>query len=122
MTTTPAVQLLEVRVSVPDAAAAQHLAKELVGRHLAACVQILGPMTSIYTWKADVHQAQEWLLLVKTTASAFDEVAAVVVELHRYEVPEILAVPITHTLESYGAWVVDNSTGATAREGEDPLG
>lgn len=88
---------------------------------MAACVHLLGPMTSIYTWKGDVHQTQEWLLLVKTTASAFDEVAEVVVELHRYDVPEIQAVPISHALESYGAWVVDNSSGAAGRGGADPF-
>lgn len=103
--------LVEVHVSVPDADSAQRIASDLVARQLAACVQVLGPMASVYTWKGEVHQAQEWLLLVKTTAEAFPRVTEVVVQQHRYDVPEVVAVPITHALSEYASWVRKNSDG-----------
>lgn len=100
--------LLEVRVSMPSADTAHTLATELVGRGLAACVQCLGPMTSVYTWEGETEQATEWLLLAKTTAERFEELSAVVAERHPYETPEVVAVPITHALAAYGAWVQDS--------------
>lgn len=103
--------LVEAHVSVPDADSAQRIASDLVARQLAACVQVLGPMASVYTWKGEVHQAQEWLLLVKTTAEAFPRVAEVVAHQHRYDVPEIIAVPVTHALSEYATWVRNNSDG-----------
>lgn len=104
--------LVEARVAVPDADSAQRIANGLVGRRLAACVQVLGPMTSVYTWKGEVHQAQEWLLLVKTTADAFPDVAETIVQQHRYDVPEVIAVPVSHALSEYASWVRNNSSGA----------
>ncbi len=103
--------LVEAHVSVPDADSAQRIASDLVARQLAACVQVLGPMASVYSWKGEVHQAQEWLLLVKTTADAFPRVAEVVAQQHRYDVPEVVAVPVTHALAEYATWVRNNSDG-----------
>lgn len=108
-TTGPA--LVEVRVSVPDSEAARAIAEDLVARRLAACVQVLGPMASIYAWQDEVHRSQEWLLLVKTTCSSFAEVARVVTGRHPYDVPEIVATPITHALAEYAAWVRKGSLG-----------
>lgn len=99
--------LIEIHISIPDADAAHALAKDIIGKHLAASVQCLGPMTSVYSWKGDVHQATEWLLLVKTTAEMFQAVSDLVTESHRYDIPEIIAVPVSHALGSYGAWVRD---------------
>ena len=108
--------LIEVRVSVPDAESAQRIASDLVARQLAACVQVLGPMASVYSWKGDVHRSQEWLLLIKSTVDAFPQVAAAVRQQHRYDVPEIMAVPVTHALAEYAAWVRDHSDGIDDRE------
>lgn len=96
---------MEIRVTVAEAAAAQHLAQRLVQRRLAACVQVLGPITSVYSWEGKVHSATEWLLLIKTTAEAFPALSQAVVEEHSYEVPEITAVPIEHALATYAQWV-----------------
>ena len=70
--------LVEVHITVPDSESGQRIASDLVARQLAACVQILGPMASVYTWKGEVHQNQEWLLLAKTTEDAFPRVVEVV--------------------------------------------
>lgn len=99
--------LIEIRVSTPDADTAQMLAKEIVGANLAACVQCLGPMTSIYTWQGRPHQTTEWLLLIQTTEEMFQEVSDLVAARHRYETPEIIAVPVSNALGAYEAWVRD---------------
>lgn len=103
--------LVEVHVAVPDTESAQVIASDLVARQLAACVQILGPVTSVYTWEGDVHQTQEWLLLAKSTDEAFAEVVQVVRSHHRYDVPEIIAVPVVQAEEEYAGWVRANSDG-----------
>ncbi|MFX0538620.1 divalent-cation tolerance protein CutA [Ornithinimicrobium sp. Y1847] len=108
--------LIEAHISVPDAETAQRIAGDLTARQLSACAQILGPMTSYYTWKGEVQRSQEWLLLVKTTEAAFPEVASTVRQQHRYDVPEIIAVPITHALSEYGDWVRKHSDGITDDE------
>lgn len=112
--------LLEVRVAVPDAEAGLALAHSLVSRQLAACVQILGPMTSVYAWQGQTQQGDEWLLLIKTTEDAFDNLVAAIRAEHSYEVPEILGVPVTHALGEYAAWVRKGSDGISDEELLDP--
>lgn len=102
--------LVEAHVTVPDTESAERIARELVERGQAACVQCLGPIASVYRWQGETHRAQEWLLLVKTTDEAFPDVCRTVQELHRYDVPEIIAVPVSHSLEPYAGWVRDNTT------------
>lgn len=108
--------LVEAHISVPDTESAQRIADDLVARQLAACVQILGPMTSVYTWQGEVHRTQEWLLLVKTTDEAFPRLAEVVSAQHRYDVPEIIAVPVSHALGEYATWVRQGSDGINDEE------
>ncbi|MFK5635245.1 MULTISPECIES: divalent-cation tolerance protein CutA [unclassified Ornithinimicrobium] len=108
--------LVEVHVSVPDAESAERIATDLVARQLAACVHVLGPIASLYSWKGDVHRSQEWLLIVKSTAEAFPQVATAVRQQHRYDVPEIIAVPVTHALTEYAVWVRDRSDGIDDEE------
>lgn len=97
--------MLEVRISVPDQATGEQLAAALVERRLAACVQVLGPMTSVYVWEGAAERAQEWLLLAKTTIAAFDDLCAAVGQLHPYDVPEVLAVPVERALQPYAEWL-----------------
>lgn len=112
--------LLEVRVSVPDAPTGRRIAHDLVARQLAACVQVMGPITSVYSWKGEVEQEDEWLLLIKSTEDAFAELAATVRGVHRYDVPEIIAVPVTHALAEYADWVRRRSDGITDDELLEP--
>jgi len=74
---------------------AARLAEMLVGARLAACVQIMPEMESIYHWKGSVHRDPEFLLLAKTTRAKFDDLEREVRALHSYETPEIVALPIT---------------------------
>ncbi len=83
------------------------IAIALVERRLAACVNIVA-IESVYRWKEVVESSQEWLLLVKTTTEAFDEVQAAIKELHTYELPECIVVPIENGSEEYLDWIADN--------------
>ncbi|MDI6722731.1 MAG: divalent-cation tolerance protein CutA [Candidatus Aenigmarchaeota archaeon] len=84
---------------------AQKIAKYLVAQKLVACVQISGPIESTYRWKGKVETAQEWLCLIKTRASLFGKVEAVIKKLHPYETPEIIAVPIIKGSKEYLNWL-----------------
>ncbi|QDS97601.1 divalent-cation tolerance protein CutA [Adhaeretor mobilis] len=85
--------------------AAQKIANALVESRLAACVQIAGPVTSVYRWQGKVEQAQEWTLSVKTSQSHFEEVIAKIARLHDYDCPEIIATPIVAGSEAYLQWL-----------------
>lgn len=98
-------ELVEVRVSAPDAETAQALATALVQARLAACAQVLGPMTSTYWWQGEVESAREFLLLAKTTADCFDAICERVRSEHPYDNPEILAVPVASAAPLYAAWL-----------------
>jgi periplasmic divalent cation tolerance protein len=87
---------------------AEKIARALVERRLAACVNLVGPIESVFRWKGEVESAQEWLLIVKTTAAASDQVCAAIRELHSYELPECLVVPIEGGSPEYLAWIGQN--------------
>jgi periplasmic divalent cation tolerance protein len=88
---------------------ATRLAEMLVGAHLAACVQILPQMESVYRWKGEVHRAPEFLLLAKTTSACFDELEREVRALHTYDTPEIVAVPVMQISAPYFDWLISNA-------------
>lgn len=84
---------------------AEHLAHILVEEKLAACVQILGPMTSVYRWQGSVERAEEWLCLCKTTRACYPALEEKLRALHSYETPEIIALPITEGSRGYLEWL-----------------
>lgn len=97
--------LIEIRITAPDNEVADAIARALVEDRLAACVQQLPAITSTYRWEGEVERSTEILLLAKTMAESFDKVCARVASLHPYDVPEILAVPVSAALSSYQTWV-----------------
>jgi periplasmic divalent cation tolerance protein len=84
---------------------AARLADLLVVSHLAACVQIMPEMESVYHWKGNVERAAEILLIAKTTRANFDELESAVRALHSYETPEIVALPVTAASAPYLEWL-----------------
>ncbi|HET6978632.1 MAG TPA: divalent-cation tolerance protein CutA [Pyrinomonadaceae bacterium] len=84
---------------------AARLADMLVGSHLAACVQILPEMESVYRWQGKIERAPEILLLAKTTKSKFEELEREVRALHSYDTPEIIAVPVVAGSARYLEWL-----------------
>lgn len=87
---------------------ADRIAAALVERRLAGCVQIVGPVRSVYRWQGQVEQADEWLCLVKTTREQYAAVEAAIRELHSYDCPEIIATPIVAGSAAYLAWLAEN--------------
>ena len=81
------------------------IAAAVVEKRLAACAQVLGPITSTYWWKDKVETAGEWLCLMKTRADRFEALAEAIGEIHPYEVPEIIALPIVAGSRSYLDWM-----------------
>jgi periplasmic divalent cation tolerance protein len=101
----PAPQILLVITHLPDQESAEELAAALVSEQLAACVNILAPCQSVYRWQGAIEQIGEIPLVIKTTAARYAAVEAAIRARHPYELPEIIAVPITHGLPDYLAWV-----------------
>ena len=101
---------LLVITNLPDAASARTLAGVLVEMRLAACVNILAPCRSVYRWEDRIEDTAEVPLLIKTTAARYAALEAAIRERHPYELPEIVAVPLTHGLPDYLGWVVAETT------------
>lgn len=104
--------ILLVITNLPDAQAAGQLAQRLVEERAAACVNQLAPCTSTYRWQGGIETATEVPLLIKTTASAYSRIEKLIRESHPYELPEIIAVPVTAGLPAYLGWV-NQETGIT---------
>lgn len=110
------MECIEVRVTAGSHEEAERICTEAVSRRLAACAQVVAPITSTYRWQGEIERSEEWLLLLKTTAGRFEELARCVTELHSYEVPEIIAVPITHGSAAYLDWVRRETAPESAAE------
>lgn len=91
--------------TVPDRDTAMKLAEKLVDSELAACVNIIAPITSVYRWEGKREIADELLLMIKTTAGQYAALESAIQTLHPYELPEILAVPVEQGLQGYLDWV-----------------
>lgn len=89
---------------------AEHIARTLVDEHLAACVNIVPGLTSIYRWKGDVETATEVLLLIKTCAANLDRLESALRRLHSYEVPEFLVFTPESSSRPYLSWLLLEST------------
>ncbi|MEK7759224.1 MAG: divalent-cation tolerance protein CutA [Pseudomonadota bacterium] len=94
-----------VLTTCPDEACAERIARALVEEGLAACVNILLPMRSVYRWKGKIEDATELLLVIKSTVARFPAIRERLRDLHPYELPEIIAVPIVDGLPEYLAWL-----------------
>lgn len=95
----------------PDAASARRIAEALVGERLAACVNQLPGVRSTYRWQEAVHTDNEELLLIKTTGDRLAALELRLLELHPYEVPELIAVPVERGHQPYLDWVRQQSQG-----------
>lgn len=84
---------------------AERVAEALVGEQLAACVNIVGPIRSIYRWEDQIQRDDEWLLLIKARTAQFDALAARVRALHSYQTPEVIALPISAGSLPYLEWL-----------------
>jgi len=104
-----AAAAIHVLTHLPDRAAAQALARVLVTGRLAACVNIGAPVESMYHWRGEIETASEIPLAIKASADRYPELEAAIREHHPYELPEIVAVPISDGYESYLDWIAAES-------------
>lgn len=102
----PAVVVL---VNAANAEQADSIAQTLVDERLAACANIVSPIHSVYRWKGEVETATEHLMIIKKRANLVAKVEARVKELHSYEVPEVIALPIVAGAKSYLDWVFEST-------------
>lgn len=95
--------------SCPDSETAQRIAEVLADEQLAACVNMLPGMRSVYRWRDAIERADEVLLLIKTTRAQFEPLTARIASLHPYELPELVAVEVAAGLPAYLDWVVEQT-------------
>lgn len=103
-----------VLMTAPDADVARELVRRLVDERLAACGNIVGGLLSVYRWEGEVHEDPEVLVILKTHASVLDELLRRALELHPYDVPEALALPVMEGFPPYLDWVAEEC-GAVGR-------
>ena len=102
-------EVVTLLLTAPDEETGRRIARALVEERLAACVNVLPGVRSIYRWKGAVEEASEVMLVAKTRASRAAALAARVRALHPYELPEVLALPVTDGSQAYLRWVVAES-------------
>src|SRR5688572_26209992 len=97
--------MIVVLTTTPNSEEAENLANEAVSEKLAACVQILPKMTSVYFWEGKIHKEDEQLLLIKTLPEKYKELEAFINEKHSYDVPEIVAIESSNVSSKYREWL-----------------
>ena len=105
-------ETLLVITNLPDAPSAAQLAQQIIEARAAACVNQLSPCNSTYRWQGKIETATEITLLIKTTRAAYPRLEKLILAVHPYELPEIIAVPVTAGLPAYLNWI-DNETTIT---------
>ena len=98
-------QVVVVLVTAPSPAVARRIARALIARRLAACVNVMPGLISLFWWAGKLSRAREALLIIKTPARAFQPLTRAILSLHPYEVPEILALAVTAGHAPYARWV-----------------
>lgn len=96
---------IQVITTVGKRADAERIAGILVEKMLAGCVQILGPLTSIYRWKGCIESAEEWQCIIKSRQDLYQGIEEAIRSVHPYEVPEIIAVPLVQGSKDYLEWL-----------------
>ncbi len=99
------VQYIQVFTVAGSKDEASSIAEIVVEKRLVGCAQVLGPISSIYRWKEKLERAEEWLCIMKTRAELYHDLESTIRQVHSYEVPEILAVPIAEGNKSYLSWL-----------------
>ncbi len=96
---------IQVITTVEKQEQAERIARTLVEKRLAGCVQIVGPVSSTYWWENKIETAQEWLCIIKSKRNLYEELEQAIREMHPYKVPEILATPVVAGSKKYLEWL-----------------
>jgi periplasmic divalent cation tolerance protein len=97
---------IQVITTVEDEAEAKKIARTLVEKRLAACVQIAGPVSSVYWWEDSVVEEQEHICLIKSSQKLYPLIEEAIREIHSYDIPEIISVPLADGSAGYLAWMI----------------
>ncbi|MEV5827121.1 divalent-cation tolerance protein CutA [Spirillospora sp. NPDC052242] len=100
---------VQVTTTTDSRAEAAELAKSAVAERFAACAQLVGPIASTYWWEGEIESAEEWMVLFKTTADRFEELATLITDVHSYDTPEIIATPVAAGSLDYLAWIAEQT-------------
>ena len=98
-------EYIQVVTTTDNPNLAHKIARALLERRAAACVQVVGPVRSKYWWKGKIEEAEEWVCMIKARAADYDRIEALITEAHSYEVPEILAFPVQMGSRRYLEWL-----------------
>ena len=98
-------EFVQILTATDSELSATSISRALVERHLAGCSQVVGPATSTYIWEGKIEVAQEWLCLIKTRGDLVEAVVEAVEEIHPYDVPEVLAMPVIGGSKAYLNWL-----------------
>jgi periplasmic divalent cation tolerance protein len=109
------MKTIQVVTTAGTKADAQRIARAVIEKRLAGCVQIVGPITSTYWWQGEIETAEEWLCVIKSRRDLYEELEEAIREVHPYDVPEILAVPVTAGSRDYLRWL-DSELGEFQRK------
>lgn len=98
-------EYMQVITTCDQKEAAQMIARTLLEKRLAGCVQVLGPLGSMYWWQGSLETAEEWLCLIKSKSTLYAEIEKTIKKIHPYALPEIIALPIFKGSKDYLAWL-----------------
>ncbi len=101
----PMSPYIQIITSINNKKMAEEIAQILVKKNLVACVQIIGPMKSIYRWQGKIEKAKEWMCLMKTKSSLYGSIEKVITRMHPYTLPEIIVWPIRKGYSPYLQWI-----------------
>jgi periplasmic divalent cation tolerance protein len=96
---------IQITTTTENKTQAWEIAEKLVELRLAACVQVSGPIKSAYWWQGKIETAEEWVCSVKSKTALYNKVEKAILEIHPYEVPEIIAVPVVKGSKKYLTWI-----------------
>jgi len=102
-------KLILVRITCPSRRVAEDIADAALEARLAACANLEGPVTSSYRWKGVIEQSFEFILWLKAPEANWTKIEALVDRVHPYDVPAIVAMPLTHVSDAYAAWALENT-------------
>lgn len=103
------VSLIEVVTTTGKREDAERIAALLVERRLAACAQVSGPIDSYYRWQGKVERDREWRCSIKTTSALYGRVEEAILEVHPYELPQVIALPVLDASSDYARWLEENT-------------
>jgi len=99
-----------IYITTPDQKTAKSIANELIDKKLAACVQIDGPMESIYRWEGTIENEQEYRCTIKSLSANYQKIEEIIVANHPYKTPQIVSVQVEKSLDAYSQWVIEQSS------------